>query len=45
MTFLEFLLGLMLILMFLTGAGVLGDVLDGVHMLRGVFAENLVEIC
>ena len=32
MTFLEFLLVLMLILMFLTGSGVLGDVLDGLHM-------------
>ena len=33
MTFLEFLLELMIILMFLTGAGVLDDVLDGLHML------------
>ena len=32
MTFLEFLLELMMILMFLTGAGVLDDVLDGLHM-------------
>ena len=29
----------------MSGAGVLDNVLDGVHMLRGVFAENLVEIC
>ena len=44
MTFIKFLLELMMISMFLTGAVVLGDVFDGVHMLRGVFAENLVEI-
>ena len=31
MTFLEFLLELMMILMFLTGAGVLDDILDGLH--------------
>ena len=32
MTFLEFLLELMMILMFLSGAGVLDDVMDGLHM-------------
>ena len=32
MTFLEFLLGLMMILMFLTGVGVIDDVLDGLCM-------------
>ena len=31
-TFVDFWLELMMILMFLTGAGVLDDVLDGLHM-------------
>ena len=33
MTFIDFWLELMMIWMFLTGAGVLDDVLDGLHML------------
>ena len=32
MTFLEYLLELMMILMLLTGAGVLDDIMDGLHM-------------
>ena len=37
MTFLEFLLELMMILMFLTGAGVLDDIMDGLQMLWGSY--------
>ena len=44
MTFLEFLLELIMILMFLTGNGVLDDVIDGLHMPRGGYVQNLVEI-
>ena len=43
MTFLEFLLELMMILMFLTGAGVLDDVMDGLHMPWESYILNLVE--
>ena len=44
MTFWEFLLVLMMILMFLTGAAVLDDVLHGLHIPRGSYVENFVEI-
>ena len=45
MIFLEFLLELMMILMFLTGASVLDDVLNGQHMPWGSYVKNLVGIC
>ena len=45
MTFLEFLLELMIILMLLTGAGNLDGVLDGLHMHYGSYVKTLVEIC
>ena len=35
MVFLEFLLELIMILLFQTGAGILDEVLDGLHMPRG----------
>ena len=44
MTFLEFLLELMMILIFLTGAGVLDVVMDGLHMPWGSYVLNFVEI-
>ena len=34
----------MMILMFLTGAGVLDDVMDGLHMPWGSYVENMAEI-
>ena len=37
MKFLEFLLELMMILMFLTGAGVLDDIMDGLQMPGGSY--------
>jgi hypothetical protein len=37
MTFLEFLLELMMILMFLTGTGVLDDIMDGLQMPWGSY--------
>ena len=40
MTFLEFLLELMMILMFLTGAGVLDDILHGLNMSWGSYVKN-----
>ena len=45
MIFLEFLLELMMILMFLTGAGILDDSMDGLHMPWGIYVKNLVKIC
>ena len=45
MTFVDFWLELMIIFMFLTGNGVLDDVLDGLHLPRGNYVKNLVEIC
>ena len=40
----DFWLELMMILIFLTGAGVLDDILDGPHMLCRSSVSNLVEI-
>ena len=45
MTFWEILLELMMILMFLTRAAVLDDVLHGMHMPWGSYVWNLVKIC
>ena len=44
MTFVDFWLELMMILMFLTGTGVLDDVLDGLHMPHGSYVRSLVKI-
>ena len=43
MTILEFLLELMMIFMFLTGAGVLDDFLDGLHMPWKSYVKNLLK--
>ena len=45
MAFVDFWLELMMILMFLTGAGVLDDVLDGLRMPQGSYVRSLVKIC
>ena len=45
MTLLEIFLDLMMILIFLTGTGVLVDIFDGLHMPWGSYVWNLVEIC
>ena len=44
LTFQEFLLELMMILTFLTGAGVLDDIMDGLQTPWGSYVQNLVEI-
>ena len=44
MTFVNFWLELMMILMFLTGEGIFDDILDGVHMPWGNYDKNLFEI-
>ena len=44
MAFVDFWLELMMIGMFLTGAGVLDDVMDGLHMPWGSYVKNLLEI-
>ena len=45
MTLLELLLELLMIMEFLTGAGVLDDVLDCLHMLWGSHIKIFVKIC
>ena len=44
MTFQEFMLELMMILMILTGACVLDDIMDGLKMPCGSYVPNLDEI-